>query len=179
MLTNTADFIVIDHVNHFTRSSLGLLLRSAGLQVREISDTLHRGAFVIIAENSGQDTDATVSDEDLQRLNEIAVFWKDAVNRLQEFENGLGAGSPIAIYGAGFYGKFIESCLKDPDRVACVLDQNPYLHGKKENGKPVLPPAQLPEEVETVLVGLNPAHARNIIADIPALASRRIEYFYL
>jgi hypothetical protein len=60
-----------------------------------------------------------------------------------------------------------------------VLDQNPFLQGTESHGIPVLAPEQLPGEVKTLLVGLNPAHARNIIADIPALQTRELDHFYL
>lgn len=84
-----------------------------------------------------------------------------------------------AIYGAGFYGAFIVSCLKEPDRVVCHLDQNIYLHGREINGRPILVPAQLPPHVHHVWVGLNPAHARQIIGEVDALKARSMSFLFL
>ena len=86
---------------------------------------------------------------------------------------------PVAIYGAGFYGAFISASLAHPNRVACLLDQNPFLKGKQFNGSPILPPEELPDDVRTLFVGLNPAHAKGIINDIPALSGRTLRYFFL
>jgi SAM-dependent methyltransferase len=185
VFSNTADFLVIDHVNHFTRTSLGYLLASVGLQVHEIDDTAHRGAFVFIAEKSATAVQAVTPDDavivaDLEKIAEIADFWSSAAGRLQEFESGLDTRvGDAAVYGAGFYGAFIRGSLKNPDRICCILDQNPFLHGSDSSGVPVVTPAELPAEVRTLLVGLNPAHARNIISEIPALAARELDYFYL
>lgn len=185
VFTNIADFLVIDHVNHFTRGSLEYLLCSAGLTVHEIDDTAHRGAFVFAAgkPKSGtleKDVDVAVIAEDLARIGEIAAFWRTAADRVHVFESGLDPdGGDVAVYGAGFYGAFIRACLARPERICCILDQNPFLLGNDINGVPVIEPADLPSGVGALLVGLNPAHARNIIKDIPSLAKRELDYFFL
>lgn len=185
LLTNIADFVVVDHVNHFTRPSLVYLFGSAGLLVREIDESIHRGAFVVVAERPSQGEPMsnmpTVQEVDaiLVELSRIADFWRQARDRLRSFESALDPIATVAIYGAGFYGAFIFSCLIHPSRISCFLDQNPFLQGTEFNGKPVLSPADLPTEVDTLLVGLNPSHAKQIIAAIPALADRDLRYFYL
>ena len=115
----------------------------------------------------------------LREIAGFAAFWRGAAERVRGFESSVPPGDVVAIYGAGFYGAFIASCLADPQRVRCHLDQNPFLQGGTFDGRPVLPPAELPFEVSTVLVGLNPANARRIIADVPALTARELRYFYL
>ena len=47
--TNIADFIVVDHVNHFTELSLTHVLQRAGFEVDAIDSSSHRGAFVVLA----------------------------------------------------------------------------------------------------------------------------------
>lgn len=185
VMTNVADFLVVDHVNHFTQSSLQHLLAVAGLELKEIDDTAHRGAFVIVAErspsvaiNSKQDFSDQVA-ETLLGLSKIAEFWKQTTRRVQAFEATLAVDAELAIYGAGFYGAFIAANLRRPDRATCYLDQNPFLQGKSFNGKPVFFPADLPPDINTLMVGLNPAHATRIIADIPVLAARELAYFFL
>lgn len=182
---NSADFIVVDHCNHFTLPSLRHLLGNAGLRVRDIDGSAHRGAFVVVAEKPS-DREAIkpqVSRAEIERtcdeLSTIAEFWRNAAMRIRAYESGLKNGQQIAVYGAGFYAAFITAALARPARIACYLDQNPFLQGKEFNGQPVLPPADLPNDLATLLVGLNPAHARAIIADIPALSRRKLDYFYL
>lgn len=182
---NHADFIVIDHCNHFTPPSLRHLLEHAGLRIREIDADSHRGAFVIVADKlDEQDSDshglpAGEVQSTLRALESVAAYWRSAASTIRGFEAGLAAGEEVAIYGAGFYGAFISAHLSDRGRVACHLDQNRFLSNKKFNGRPILLPDKLPDDVRTVLVGLNPAHAKSIIADIPALSGKALTYFYL
>lgn len=184
VLGNVADFIVVDHCNHFTLVSLQRALADAGLEMVEIDENAHRGAFVILARKPIEPSPPAMPGpeaiaETCARLSALADYWSGAAARVRGFEAGLPPGAAIAVYGAGFYGAFIASSLVDPGRIACHLDQNPYLQGRSLDGRPVLAPADLPNDVATVLVGLNPAHARDVIAGIPALGARNLEYFYL
>jgi SAM-dependent methyltransferase len=185
VFSNSADFIVVDHCNHFTPSSLARLLTDAGLQLREIDSDAHRGAFVVTAVRSLEGNIAEVSSSLLEiertcrELSTVADFWSNASARVRAYEAALNDGVRVAVYGAGFYGAFISASLTWSERIDCYLDQNPFLQGREFNACPVLPPGDLPDEVRVVLVGLNPAHARTIIADIPALSRRKLDYFYL
>lgn len=185
VFSNVADFIVVDHCNHFTSTSIKWLLADAGLELQEVDEFAHRGAFVVIAKkNLGG---AAVASNDLPseiqhtcaELSLLADFWHGAVARVRAYEAGLAEGDKTAVYGAGFYGAFISSSLAEPGRITCYLDQNPYLQGREFNGCPILAPGELPDDVKSVLVGLNPAHSRAIISSIPALVRRKLEYFYL
>lgn len=185
VLTNTADFIVADHVNHFTRTSLTHLVQAAGLKLVEIDDFSHRGAFVVVAAKPVGKVVRMIklADKDvaetLRMLETIAVFWNRSEAKVRSYETEIDKDETIAVYGAGFYSAFISACLQNPDRIRCFLDQNPFLHGRHMNGKPILSPTDLPEDVSTLMVGLNPTYAKNIIADVAALTQRDLRYFYL
>ena len=114
-----------------------------------------------------------------QKVRDIADFWGGIRQRIQAFEAALAPGTQIAIYGAGIYGNFIFSCLKSPERVGRFLDQNRFLTGTRIKGIEVVHPGDLPDDITTVLVGLNPKHARRIIAEVPGFAGRDLEFFYL
>ena len=182
--TNIADFIVVDHVNHFTELSLTHVLQRSGFEVEVIDSSSHRGAFIVLArrplntapENS-PDTQRVA--EQLQMLQRIAGFWQGAADRVQSFVAEQPQDRPLAVYGAGFYGSFITACLGGADKVSCFVDQNPFLQGRSFFGKPVVAPNDLSPEIDTLLVGLNPAHAESIIADISAFQSRTLRCFYL
>jgi len=183
VFSNIADFLVIDHVNHFTESSLNFLLRTVGLKVKEIDDSSHEGAFVVVAELDSemqlQDQNRTVVENDVSRINEIASYWSSMAVHVREFESSIPEDATVAIYGAGFYSAFLIGCMENPDMVTCLIDQNPFLYGKEMKGLPIVSPGKLPESVDTILVGLNPAHARNIIGEILSFSARNITYFYL
>jgi SAM-dependent methyltransferase len=185
VFTNIADFIVVDHCNHFTATSLARLMNDAGLDVLEIDARAHRGAYVIVArkhlpnEISRLVPDEPAIERALAELKDIADFWDGASERIRAYEATLAHNQHIAVYGAGFYGAFIFANLAYPERIACYLDQNPFLQGSRFEGKPILAPDALPAGIDQLLVGLNPAHANRIIAEIPALAARDLNYFYL
>ena len=179
--TNASDFIVADHVHHFCETSLQYLLEDAGYDVVAIDDAAHRGAFVCVARRAHA---PRTREPDPERLRQdeaataaMADMWRDAGVRLREFEqNSAGA---VAIYGSGFYGAFIASCLHQLDRVTCFVDRNPFRHGKTVLDKPIVGPEALPEEVACIYVGLNPKIARKAIEDVDAWRKRGLRYFYL
>ena len=184
VLTNIADFIVVDHCNHFTDTSMARLIADSGLDVLEIDAQSHRGAYVVVARKPLIDAARQRAHDDSAielahaELVRIAGFWRTASERIRAHEAALASDEQVAVYGAGFYGAFIAANLAEPARIACYLDQNPFLQGKSMHGRPILPPAELPMGIDVLLVGLNPAHAKRIVAEIPALAARDLSYFY-
>jgi SAM-dependent methyltransferase len=183
VFTNTADLIVVDHVNHFTSVSLDYLLRSNGFEVVEIDEKTHRGALVFKAKKKSNLSDCTTEPSRIQSVfdqaSEIALYWQNIGSKIKEFENSVHGTDRLAIYGAGFYGTFISICMKNPERISCVVDQNTFLQGRKINGVEIVAPADLPKNINVVMVGLNPAHAKAVIEDIPEFRHRQLTYFYL
>ncbi len=186
VVTNVADLIVLDHVNHFSAPSLRYLLKGVGLDVESIDDTSHRGAFVVVARRVNEVEQRILPEEfdhDVQnwlsRLQDVASFWSNAAESVRSQEAELPPDAETAIYGAGFYGAFIASCLKEPQRVVCHLDQNVYLYGRRLNDRPILSPAQLPKHIRNVWVGLNPTHARQIVSQLDVLKVRSMSFIFL
>lgn len=179
-LTNVADLIVVDHPNHFTRSSIIELFTQAGFLIQEIDDKAHRGAFVIKASlNSSKAHDYPRStDETYKEVIKISNFWSHLSQKIADFESGHRF-SDVAIYGAGFYGAFIFRNLEHKGLIKNFLDQNPHLKNTQLFDIDVIPPIDLPENIKTVYVGLNPLHAKKIINEIPRLNTHSIDFFYL
>lgn len=180
---NTADFIVADHINHFSKSSLQRMLLRAGFVDVEVDDEAHESAFVVKARlGAGQgagDARRTASAVDRSTAMAMAEYWRNVSSRIRTFEDQLPAGAVAAVYGAGFYGSFVGSSLRDLGRVHCFVDQNPHLHGTTLLDRPVVAPAQLPANVRHVLVGLNPRTARDSIAAVEAWRGRSLDFFFL
>lgn len=178
--TNPADFIVADHINHFTVSSLRRLLEQSGFQVRSIDDTAHEGAFIFIAQlREGRASIETVETESDPEVERLAKYWRIAGTQVREFEAANSAVCRAAIYGSGFYGTFIATCLHDLSRIECFLDQNPHRQGKSLLDRPIVAPAELSPSVELVYVGLNPRTAHGNIAGVHAWVNRSYRFFYL
>jgi SAM-dependent methyltransferase len=180
--TNPADFVVADHVSHFTEPSLRALLERAGLRLLHLDDGAHEGAWIVTAGalDPGDVPEAPRSVPVLApRVEALAGRWRDASSTIRAFEARRGGAGPAAIYGAGFYGTFIASCLVAPERVACVLDRNPHRQGRLLAGRPIVAPDAMPADVVSVYVGLNPRTARSIIDAIEPWRGRDLEYLFL
>jgi SAM-dependent methyltransferase len=176
--SNVADFVVIDHVNHFTAPSLHRLLRDAGFQEIAIDATAHRGALIFIARKGGTPTPAPSPAQPLSDAQALARYWAALSDRIRSAEARRG-DSPAAIYGSGFYGAYIASTLRQPDRVRCFLDRSPFQQGKVLFGKPVVAPEQLPGDVRTLYVGLNPTIARAALVAMEWPHKDQMELIYL
>lgn len=176
---NVADFVVIDHVNHFTVSSLYTLLRTANFGDIEIDAEAHRGALVFSARRRGGVIEASVDiGATLGRALQLAGYWENLGEHIQKMERSH-VGLTAAIYGSGFYGAYIMSTLKCPEKVVCFLDASPYQQGNELFDRPILAPDQLPDVVRVLYVGLNPSIARKVIAQLDRLKATGINLVYL
>jgi hypothetical protein len=175
---NAADLVVIDHVNHFTRPSLHRLLHNAGFRQIVIEDQVHRGALVFRASRYGHPAPIPPATCSAAPAEHLAAFWRRITKQIQQTEACLGA-KPLAIYGSGFYGAYILTKLHKADRVRCLLDANPFRHGKELFGVPIVAPESLPLDVDDLLVGLNPAIARRSVAEMAWLNGRSVRPIFL
>jgi SAM-dependent methyltransferase len=160
---NKADFIVIDHVNHFTVSSLLYLLQQVGLSVVDIDSQSHRGALVVVAKKGAEPTHKHKRENVQDKVGELANYWGRMADHVKSTQAKLDG--PFAIYGSGFYGAFIYSHLGRHSEIECFLDQSPFQQGKDLFGVPIVSPASLSSEVNTLFIGLNPKIARAVIED--------------
>jgi SAM-dependent methyltransferase len=175
---NPVDFLVLDHVNHFTITSLHKLLERAGFHEIAIDNHSHRGALVASAKKRGTTSSQPPVAPVLQQAEGLARYWSGLIERLRTAQ-AAAQGMPAAIYGSGVYGSYIASSLLHLEEVECFLDRSPFQQGKTLFGKPVLAPEALPEHIKTLYVGLNPAIARKAMAELPWLGERNMHLIFL
>ncbi|MGO4326840.1 class I SAM-dependent methyltransferase [Cupriavidus sp. 2TAF22] len=184
VLENVADFVVADHVNHFTAESLHYMLSAQGFDRVEVDAGVHDAAFVVTA-RLGAGAACAVRQPDAAALagleafaRDTAQYWHGVVTRLKAFERAH-ASAPSAIYGAGFYGNFIASALDSMERVEYFVDQNAHLQGRLCQAREIVSPGALPGHIGRVYVGMNPRTARAAIAAIPEWHQKQADYFFL
>jgi SAM-dependent methyltransferase len=184
--TNPADFVVVDHVNHFSETSLRFLLEEEGFDAIDIDAESHAGAFIVVARHSNSnDRKKVILDQQekvtfcQKKVTEMAVYWQNIAEKILRFEEEHNNNLSSAIYGAGFYGAFMASCLKDIGKIECFIDRNPYLQGKLLLDKPILDPPHISNNIDTIYVALNPAIAVKSIEQIEFWKDRNFNYFYL
>lgn len=184
--SNIADFVVVDHVNHFSPASWRYALTRAGFETLEIDEASHHSALIVTARKSadvsGAPLDAPPLDSDPRdalhrQCQEMATYWNEFASRVTEFEDRQDKAR-VAIYGSGFYGTFIATALQHFDRVSCFLDQNPFRQHRTLLERPILSPAELPNDITTIYVGLNPAHAQAAMENLEVWRNRSHTYFF-
>lgn len=183
VFANIGDFVVTDHVNHFTPASLRCLLTAAGFSNIVIDEQAHSGAFVVQAikapPNEPPRERGVEVGKVVDKAAEMAKYWGKFASRIRELEVEHKHAEHVSIYGSSFYGTFLHSCLQEPDRVACFIDQNPHRWSKTHMGKTIVPPEKLPEVVNLIYVALNPAVAREQeLERIPAWQDRSLSFLY-
>lgn len=176
---NIGDFVVVDHVNHFSEHSLRYLLETNGLSVVEIDDKTHDSAFIVIAQKKLHlPHQSLVPQRLLEQVAQLSAYWRDAIERVNTFEAQY-SDKPAAIYGAGFYGTYIATCLSDLSHVQYFIDQNPHKKNQMIMDKPIILPDELPQTIQTIYVGLNPRKAHMTIQSIAGWAKYDHTYFFL
>lgn len=178
---NIADFVVADHVNHFSAQSLMTMMTNFGFADISIDATSHDSAF-IVSGNKRTKICSSNSPVDLKKLKKdaqnIAIYWQNIADKIKSFE-ATTESKRVAIYGAGFYGSFIYSHLTTPSKVGCFIDQNVHLSGKEQFAVPIMSPSDLPADIDAIYIGLNPKYAKSIIANLPIITERNIPIMYL
>lgn len=170
-ITNPGDLLVVDHVNHFTTTSVHAAFAAAGLEILASDANGFRGAVGVLARREGSPKGPGPVDvaDTLSSLAEECRRWSDVGERLAK----AVASRPdqaLAVHGAGFYGAVAMQLLRNAD-VQVVLDSNPYLQGTTFFGRPVVAPHRLPAHIDTVVLALSPAVARQVARD-PACYGR-------
>ena len=180
---NVSDLLVADHVNHFSPSSLRRLFQDAGFSEIQIDTESHRAALIVSAVlGTGSSVAAPASPNDIAQTETsartIAANWKSSAAKIRSFEHN-GKRHKTAIYGSGVYGLFIASTLSSLDDVAYFVDMNPFRQGLTLLDRQVIAPQDLENDVDAVLVGLNPQYAREIIAQTSSLHTVERDFVFL
>ncbi len=181
LFNNCADLIVADHCNHFTEQSIEYMLAEFGFSLDEIDARSFPAAYFVKAtkyKNTWGDKILLSGREKLNigvKATELGKYWLDLNHSLID---RLPEGEAIAIYGAGVYGRYLASLLKDRCAIVCFLDKNPFVRGEVY-GIPVFPPESLPKEVKTLVVGLNPSIARNVIDKMECIDKSKLNLVFI
>ena len=158
-LDNSGDLLVVDHLNKFTISSIKQALINSDFNLEEISDKKFRGAFTVVASknNNKKQISLDCKKNEISSLERKISKWG---SRFEEIKKIDKKNLKIVIYGAGFYGTLFYNFLKY--KPTCFLDKSIHLNNRKHLGIPVLSPEKCPQNIDILLIGLNPEKAKSI-----------------
>jgi len=181
-IANTGDLVVVDHTQHFSAASLDTWLRSQGFAVDNLSDQLHQSALVATATKVSETTldlapELTQTQQDFDLLQQACAYWSDYFEGSGALQAAL-TGQKVAIYGASFYGSLAFSVLSDPAPISCFVDRSPFLQGRQRFGRPIVAPGDLPQDIDTIVMGVNPVHAQAILATVAEWINRDLKIVY-
>jgi 2-polyprenyl-3-methyl-5-hydroxy-6-metoxy-1,4-benzoquinol methylase len=167
ILTNPGDFIVADHINHFSFSSITTALKNTSLSIVTIDKSIFRGAIVCVAKLNVKSTPADHNDSSdfTGDISKIVRYWLDFDRHLDRTAKRYMSAS-TAIFGAGVYGSYIAAKIKDSVLLRCFLDNSPHLINSRHMGFPVFAPHDMPEDIRVIYSGLNPSIARRVLASL-------------
>ena len=116
------------------------------------------------------------SSKNLEILNNYKELWSDLGARLNDFLHNIPPDEEFSIYGSGFYGSYIFSCL-EKRKPKFFLDRN----SKKDQslfGIPVIKPSDNPVNINYIFVALNPNVAMEAIkgANIKDIQKKNLFY---
>jgi len=182
---NTADLLVLDHINHFSQNSLLYMMEKLGFMNIVIDEQINDGWFVVTAVKKEANRklitshDSPIHKAEIAQLflqaKGIADYWNKAFIQVSNFD----ISENFAIYGAGFYGSYIALNLKPHLKASYFVDQNKFLQGKTIHDVKVVSPHNLPKDIKRVLVGINPLVAEEAINSVSDWKDRDIKFDYL
>jgi len=169
-ITNPADLLLCDHVNHFSSKGLMDLFHNKGFNIIKYSDSIYTGAHYIELnlDKSKESKYYKYNFESNNQLNSSYSLWKKDENALKSRLDNLEKNKFILIHGAGIYAKWILSILKNSNfnGKIKICDANPSLHGKELDSNIILSTKKIHDEyisyIDLICIATSPKVANEI-----------------
>jgi 2-polyprenyl-3-methyl-5-hydroxy-6-metoxy-1,4-benzoquinol methylase len=143
-LANPFDYVISDHVWHFSQKSLVAFLVQANFTVTYVGNDLIEKELTLIASRNAA-TSAAPADGESQRERD-ALAW---LLRYKEFLDEVKqSAQPVAIYGTGPAGAWVGHLLGD--QVVAYIDDDAARVDSFFNAKPVITPDAIKEGMAVI-----------------------------
>jgi SAM-dependent methyltransferase len=155
---NPFDYLVADHMTHFTVETLKLLVERAGLNTELVAtDWVTKELSVIAGLRHVGSRSTWTAPEDLVQRIRLQAQWLHRL--IASAEAAAAEGGPFGLFGASIAATWLYGILGD--RVAFFVEEDKHRVGRTHMGRPILAPAQVvPGSV--VYVALTPAIAAKV-----------------
>ncbi len=169
--SNAADMLVVDHIQHFSESSMKMLLRLSDFTLVEADHTSHeQGSIYIARPSSGplvppEDDQADVQSSVTQCLS-VSTLWSTVNRSVRLFESELldRGVERFFIVGAGIVGTHLYAQIQHRELLAGFVDSNAFKQEKGWQGLPVLPPGHVTADAKTgIFCGLNSEQIETVL----------------
>jgi len=169
--------IYYEHTSYFTCGSLARLFRQTGFEILELClDYSDQYSLLVAKPTDGPTQPRLPIEDDLEAVAaEVKAFparfasvrdrWISTLNGFQS------AGKRVALWGGGSKAVSFLTTLGLTTQVGCVVDINPFKHGKfvPGAGHPVVSPQSMVEFRPDVIVLMNPVYEKEVRAQLNGL----------
>jgi SAM-dependent methyltransferase len=158
---NPFDYLIADHMMHFTPLSLGSLVAAAGYQVDCLSIWVPKElSLVAQAALHAPTAPAPAPAAAIIDAVEAQISWlRRFMDAASEVSTEDRAGREFGLFGTSIAGTWLAGVLGD--RVTFFVDEDPHRVGRTHMGRPILSPSQVPPR-SVVFIALTPAVAAPI-----------------
>jgi SAM-dependent methyltransferase len=143
--TSPFDLLVTDHLLHFSRGTLALLVTSCGLRTWALSNKIIFKEITLLARRGK--TVVTASDPQRGiRIAKATISWLQDVVATAEAASSQGE---MGIFGTAIAGMALYGALRD--RVTFFVDEDPNRIGRQYDSRPILSLCDAPKGVPIFL----------------------------
>ncbi len=166
-----------EHCSYFTLGSLARLFRANGFEVLELCKDYDDQYLLLVARPANGPTTPSLPEEDdlAATAAEVEAFRGNVQRRVEALRDQVrrirSVGKKAAIWGSGSKCVSFLSTLGINGEIECVVDINPYRHGKylAGSGRQVVGPEALRSARPDVIFVMNPIYRREIAEQVAGL----------
>lgn len=171
---NIGDILVIDHVHHFSKSSIEFLCQLHGFEIQSYSETAYNKGITILAQKKNKEH-LTSYQNIKNTLYEPPVYLLELQSCLDKIKLiELSLNSKFVVYGAGFYGSYFYTQFKRKELITAFIDSNKTMINQKRFGLPIYHPNAFEDKSIDVVLAVNPKQAQNVIQKVSFLKNRKV-----
>lgn len=156
-----------EHCSYFTAGSLSRLVATSGFVVDEVRLGFE-GQYLLLHAHPGEDdTPGSAGERD------VAAFADRVGPAIERWEDRLEAqqGRRVVLWGGGSKAVAFLTTIRNPERVAEVVDINPHKQGRvlPVTAHPVVAPADAAARGPDLVIVMNPVYEQEIRDHLDAL----------
>jgi 2-polyprenyl-3-methyl-5-hydroxy-6-metoxy-1,4-benzoquinol methylase len=158
---NPFDYLIADHMMHFTYASLASLAAAAGYQVDSLSVWVPKELSLVaqpVLHPAGAPAPAPTA-AIIDGIHAQISWLRRFIDAAREASTEGSAGVTFGLFGTSIAGTWLAGVLGE--RVTFFVDEDPHRVGRMHMGRPILTPAQVPRG-SILFIALTPAVAAPI-----------------
>jgi hypothetical protein len=150
------DWLIVDHMSHYTVEAMQQLARSCGLKVCRAEDFGTYGSLQVLCTKVGGAEAAALAQSTTNCyaftravMDEHLAYWSRLSTAVEGIiEQARRSDRRIAVFGTGTAASVVPVYFPQSlEYIECFIDENPYRIGSRHHGKPVVSIEQIPAAV--------------------------------